>query len=141
MISTELVERARSALDVALPRALGATLIDAEDPTAGVRFRVGDLGATPFGTLHAAALAAIVELAGYLVVLPTLEASEHAVTHAISTQYLRPARAGEQVEVVAALDKRARTLAFVSVVSTVHAADDARVVARTQITKTIVGVS
>ena len=59
--------------------------------------------------------AAAMELAGYLAVLPTLTAAEHAVTHQISTQYLRAARVGDRVRVHATLLRRTRALAFVSV--------------------------
>jgi uncharacterized protein (TIGR00369 family) len=131
-------QRARLALEVALAHALGAELVDSADPTAGVRFPVSGLAITPAGTLHAAALAAVVELAGYLAVLPTLESTEHAVTHAISTQYLRAARAGDWVYVVGTLTKRTRTLAFVSVAAVLEGAGQERLVAHSQLTKSIV---
>lgn len=72
----ELLMRARPALDVALQHALGAELIDPADPTGGVCFTVEELALTPAGTLHAAALVAVAELAGHLAVLPTLELTE-----------------------------------------------------------------
>lgn len=126
-------------LDVALQSALGAELIDAADPTAGVRFPVTGLALTPAGTLHAAALAAIVELAAYLAVLPTLGLTEHAVTSTISTHYLRAAHTGDRVNVVGTLTKRARVLAFVSVTSEIdEGSGRARVIAHSQITKSIV---
>ena len=55
---------------------------------------VAGLAVTPAATAHAAALGAAIELAGYLAVLPTLTVSQHAVTHQISTQYLRPRAPG-----------------------------------------------
>lgn len=109
-----LLERAEQALEVALPRALQVQFIEPDDPGAGVQFVVDGLAVTPFGTLHGAALAAVVELAGFLAVLPTLDLDEHAVTCHIATQHLRAAHAGDRVEVAAQLDRRSRTMGFVT---------------------------
>lgn len=133
-----LGRRATAALEVALQHALGAELIDATDPAAGVRFPVTGLAVTPAGTLHAGALTVIIELAGYLAVLPTMPDTEHAVTHTISTQYLRAARAGDRVAVVGAVTRRARSLAFVSVVAELG---EGLLIAHSQITKSIVSLA
>ena len=131
--------RAEQALKVALQHALRAELVDAADPPAGLRFPVTGLSVTPAGTLHAAALAAIIETAGYLAVLPTLGDDEHAVTNSISTQYLRAAPADSWVRVTGTLGRRARTLAFVSVAA--HLETDGALsdlVAQSQITKSVI---
>lgn len=148
LLTTEdLVARAEAAAAVALPDALGVEFLDHDDPLAGVRFTVRGLAVTPAATLHSAALAAAMELAGYLAVLPTLDVAEHAVSHHVATQHLRPARAGQVVRVVGHLDRRARGVAFVSVTAELDEplrrdvrADDRprRVVALAQITKSIV---
>ena len=129
-----LLARAEAALAVALPDALGVELLDPADPLAGVGLEVAGIAVTPAATAHASALAAAMELAGYLAVLPTLTVAEHAVTHQISTQYLRAARAGERVRVHATLLRRTRALAFVDV--TADGPTDA--VAHGQITKSVV---
>ena len=136
LVGDDLLARAEAALAVALPDALGVELCDPADPLAGVEFRVAGIAVTPAATVHASALGAAMELAGYLAVLPTLTAAEHAVTHQISTQYLRAARVGDRVRVHATLLRRTRALAFVSV--TAHGAGDAPVVAHGQITKSVV---
>ena len=143
-----VLERALEALEVALPRALGASLRDPADAGAGVVFPVVGLAVTPMGTLHAAALAAVVEAAGFLAVLPTLGPDEHAVTHHIATQLVRPALARQRVEVLGRLERRTRGLAFVSVTARSLPADAGepsrstpvgpRDVAYSQITKSIV---
>jgi uncharacterized protein (TIGR00369 family) len=69
---------------VNLQQALAAELIDAADPAAGVRFPVRGLAVTPAGALHGGALNAIMELAGYIAVAPTLADGEHAV----ATQFI-----------------------------------------------------
>ena len=141
-----LLERAEQALEVALPRALQVEFVDPDDPDAGVRFVVDGLAVTPFATLHGAALAAVVELAGFLAVLPTLDLEEHAVTAHIATQYLRAARAGDRVEVHARLDRRSRAMGFVTVTAFTlgpsdavdHRATGHPQIATSQITKAIV---
>ncbi len=139
----DLLARAEAALAVALPDALGVELLDPADPLEGVAFDVLGIAVTPAATLHASALAAAMELAGYLAVLPTLTTAEHAVTHQISTQYLRAARAGERVRVHASLLRRSRALAFVTVTAHREGVDDRSgerdpAVAHSQITKSIV---
>jgi len=142
-----LLERAEQAPEVALPRALRVRFIDPDDPGVGVEFVVDGLAVTPFGTLHGAALGAVVELAGFLAVLPTLDLDEHAVTCHIATQYLRAAHAGDRVEVHAQLDRRSRGMGFVTVTAFTLGPSDAvdhhragrhPQVAASQITKAIV---
>lgn len=131
-----LAERAAAALAIPLQHALRARPIDPEDPTGGLVFPVTGLAINPGGTLHAGALGAIIELTGFLALLPELSATEHAVTHHICTQLLSPGREGEQVHVRAVLDRRTRRLGFVAVTATVGE----RVVARSQITKSVIEV-
>jgi acyl-coenzyme A thioesterase PaaI-like protein len=130
----DLLARAEAALAVALPDALGVEFVDPHAPLDGVVLPVAGIAVTPAATAHAAALGAAVELAAYLAVLPTLTPAQHAVTHQISTQYLRAGRAGDRVRVVGSLLRRSRALAFV----TVTAYGPADVVAHSQITKSVV---
>ena len=129
-----LLARARQALTVPLQQALGAALLDPGDPAAGVRFEIGELAGDGGGGLHADALNVIVELAGYLAVLPVLADHEHAVTDAISTQLFASARRGDRVTVSGTLDRRTGRLAFVSVLASV----EEHTIARSQLTKSIV---
>lgn len=136
MTNVDLGDRAALALSVPLQGALGARLIDPADPARGVVFPVTGLAINPGGTLHAGALGAILELAAYLALLPELAATEHAVTHHISTQILSPGREGEDVSVHAAVERRTRRLGFL----TATAAVDGRLVARSQITKSVIEI-
>ncbi|GLZ45621.1 hypothetical protein Acsp06_18060 [Actinomycetospora sp. NBRC 106375] len=133
----DLLARAEAALAVALPDALGVEFVDPHAPLDGVALPVSGIAVTPAATLHAAALGAAIELAGYLAVLPTLTPAQHAVTHQISTQYLRPAPAGRRVRVVGRLAKRARELAFVTVTASLEGSPE-RPVALSQVTKSVV---
>lgn len=126
--------RAGLALDVPLARALGARLLDPDDPSAGVAFDVGELAGNGAGGAHAAALGVLLELAGYLAVLPQLGPTEHAVTHASATQLVRAAPLGATVVARGTAEPRTGRLAFVSVVARTVAGT----VARVQLTKSIV---
>ncbi|BCK53388.1 PaaI family thioesterase [Nocardia wallacei] len=133
----DLRARADAALLVGLQHALGAELIDTDDPTAGVRFPVRGLAVTPAGTLHAGALNAVIELAGYLAVAPTLGPGEHAVTHAISTQFVRAAPRDVWVLVYGELVKRGRGVAFVTATA-VLSDSPSTVIATSQVTKSVI---
>jgi acyl-coenzyme A thioesterase PaaI-like protein len=124
---------AAKVLAVPLQQAIGAQLIDSGDPTAGAWFVVDGLAGNGVGGLHAAALGAVLEVAGYLALLPTLTIAEHAVTHAIATQFVAVAREGERVDVRGSVDRRTRRLAFLSVIA--KAGD--RTIARAQLTKSL----
>ncbi len=134
--SPTLAQRAETALTIPLQQALDARPVDAADPTAGVMFPVAGLAINPGGTLHAGALGAIMELTGFLALLPHLADTEHAVTHHISTQILSPGREGEQVLVTATVERRTRRLGFV----TATAAVGERLLARAQITKSVIEI-
>lgn len=127
-------ERAAEALDVPLASALGLELLDPQAPHRGVIMPVGGLSDNGAGGLHASALSAAMELAGFLAVAPRLEPDEHAVTHASSVQLIAGAAQGDRVEVTASLDRRGKRIAFVSVV----AMCEDRIVARAQLAKSIV---
>jgi acyl-coenzyme A thioesterase PaaI-like protein len=133
---SRLAERAAAALDIPLQHALKARAIDPDDPAAGITFPVEGLAINPGGTLHAGALGAILELTGFLALLPHLAPTEHAVTHHISTQILSPGRVGEQVEVTAEVERRTKRLGFVTVTATIGD----RLIARSQITKSVIEI-
>jgi acyl-coenzyme A thioesterase PaaI-like protein len=134
--AASLEARAAAALAIPLQEALGARPADPAAPTAGLLFPVRGLAINPGGTLHAGALGAILELQGFLTLLPELADDEHAVTHHISTQLLSPGQRDEEVLVTAVLERRTRRLGFVSATATVGD----RLVARSQITKSVIAV-
>lgn len=136
LTGNQLAERVELALAVPLQAALGAALLDPRDPAAGVRFTVTGLALNGAGGAHAAALAAVLELAGYLALLPQLTGSEHALTHSAALQLAAPAAAGQDVEATGTLDRRSRRLAFVSVTATCQG----QLVARAQLVKSIVAI-
>lgn len=136
--SSEFQARVRAALEVNLQCALDAQLIDVENPAAGVRFPVRGLAVMPTGILHGGALNAMLELAGYLAVAPTLSTGEHALTHAIATQFIQTAPRGAVVFAHAVLFRRTRNLAFLTATAVLEDSASS-IIAYSQITKSIVG--
>lgn len=129
-----LRERAQLALDVPLAAALGSRLLDPADPAAGATFRIERLAANGAGSAHAAAVATLLELAGYLALAPELAAAEHAVTHAMAMQLVAAAPDGADVTARGSVDRRTGRLAFVSATATIGD----QLIARAQLTKSIV---
>ena len=129
-----LTARARLALDVPLTVALGITAIDPDNPTTGVAITVDGIADTGLGGVHASALAAAMETAGYLALLPHLRVGEHAVTHSVTLGLVAAAPPGARVEARGEVDRRTRRLAFVSVVARV----EGTIVARAQLVKSVV---
>lgn len=131
-----MAQRAALALAVPLQHTLGATLLTPDSPADGVRFTVGELAGNGAGGLHAAALGAILELAGYLALLPHLTSTEHAITHAISTQLISAAGQGQVIEARGTVDRRTRRMGFISVLAQTGDA----VLARAQLVKSVVAL-
>ncbi|MEI4272135.1 DUF4442 domain-containing protein [Klenkia sp. LSe6-5] len=127
-------DRARFVLAVPLTAALGVQLLDPAHPEAGVRLPVSGLADNGAGGAHASALSAAMEVAAYLALAPSLAPDEHAVSHAVALQLVSAAPTGVWVHAHALLDRRGRRTAFLTAVAQV---DDV-VVARAQITKTVV---
>lgn len=132
---TALAERAALALAVPLVAALDVRLLDGSDPPAGVWFEVADgIADNGAGAVHASVLGAVLELSAYLAVLPQLRPDEHAVTHAVATQLVGPARLGDRVEARGVAQKRTGRLGFVTAAAT----GPAGTLATAQVTKSIV---
>ena len=104
----------KSALSVPLLRLLGADLIDPKNPAAGTTIRVTDNALNAVDTLHAGAIATLLEITAYLALLPNLAGHEEAATHAFSASYLRAGHPGDELRCTAKVIRRSRRLAFVS---------------------------
>jgi uncharacterized protein (TIGR00369 family) len=128
--------RVQAVLDIPLHRFLGVRLLDAGDPSAGISFPVGKAAQNQAGVLHGGVVTALLDVASYLALLPSLDEAEHAVTHDLSVSLLRPVGADEQVAVVGSVLRRGRAVAFLRAKATV----DGRTVAAAQVTKSIVPV-
>ena len=129
--------RVQDVLDIPLHRFLSVTLLDPHDASAGIAFPVDLPAQNQAGVLHGGVVTTLLDVASYLALAPDLADDEHAVTHDLSVQLLRPVPAGSRVEVRGTVLRRGRAVAFLRAEALV----DDRVVAAAQVTKTLVARS
>ena len=121
--------------DVPLITLIGAIPVDKQDPRAGLAFEVTEQTLNAGGALHGGVLGAVLDLAAYLSVIPTMGRGQQAVTHGISASYLAGTELGETILVKGKLLERTRRLAFASSEATVGD----RLIATASVTKSILG--
>ena len=126
--------RVQAVLSIPLHRFLGVTLLDEQDPSAGIEFPVAQAAQNNVGVLHGGVVTALLDVASYLALLPELGPGENAVTHDLSVSLLRSVPAGSRVQLSGAVLRRGRAVAFLRAEARV----DGRVVAAAQITKTLI---
>ena len=126
--------RVQAVLDIPLHRFLEVSLRDERDASAGIRFPVGPATLNPAQLLHGGIVYALLDVASFLALLPSLSAGEHAVTHDVSASLLRPVAAGAIVDLTATVLRRGRAVAFMRAEATV----DGVLVATGQVTKTVI---
>jgi uncharacterized protein (TIGR00369 family) len=107
-----LAARVRQVLDDPLHRWLGLELADRADPRAGLVLTAGSPAMYPAGLLHGGMLAALLDVAASVRLLPELADGESAVTHAASCSVLRPVPEGTRLLLRADLLRRSATRAF-----------------------------
>ena len=107
-----LAARVRQVLDDPLHRWLGVELADPADPRAGLVLAAGSAAMYPAGLLHGGMLAALLDVAASVRLLPELADGEHAVTHAASCSVLRPVPEGTRLLLRADLLRKSATRAF-----------------------------
>ncbi|MGY1709448.1 PaaI family thioesterase [Geodermatophilus sp. SYSU D00758] len=128
-----LADRVQGVLDVPLHRWLGLALADPADPRAGIVLPVGPPALNNAGVLHGGIVAALLDVAAYVRLLPDLGAEENAVTHDATSSLLRGVGEGARVLLRAEVVRRGRTLAFLRSEATV----DGEVVAMGSVTKSL----
>jgi uncharacterized protein (TIGR00369 family) len=107
-----LAARVRQVLDDPLHRWLGLELAEEADPRAGLVFAAGPPELYPAGLLHGGMLAALLDIAAAVRLLPELADGETAVTHAASCSVLRPVPEGTRLLLRADLLRKSPTRAF-----------------------------
>ena len=122
-------------LDIALHRFLGVHLLDPRDPARGLLLPVAAPSLNQAGLLHGGIVSALLDVAAFVALRPTLSDGQHAVTHAISVQLLRPVGPGAEVHFEGEVLQLGRQVAFLRAEARVEGA----VVAVAQITKSRVG--
>ena len=129
-----LAARVQAVLDIPLHRFLGMQLRDPADPPAGIWFSVDQPAQNQAQLLHGGVVYTLLDVAGFLALLPHLGDGEHAVTHDLSVSLLRPVGAGERVDITGSVLRRGRAVAFLRSEASV----DGVVVAAAQVTKSVV---
>ncbi len=127
-------DRVASVFAIPLHRYLGITLLDADDPAAGIVLPVEQPVLNNVGVLHGGIIPALLDVACYLALLPQLDAGHNAVTHDVTASLVRPVSAGRRVEMRGEVVRRGRAVAFLRAEAQV----DGVVVAYGQVTKTVV---
>lgn len=127
-------DRIAAVLDIPLHRFLGVELLDPGNPAAGIWFPAGEATLNPARLLHGGVIYTLLDVAGFLALMPSLGDGEHAVTHDLSVSLLRPVSAGARVELTGEVLRRGRAVAFLRAQAHV----DGTVVATAQVTKSIV---
>ncbi|WP_309229570.1 MULTISPECIES: PaaI family thioesterase [unclassified Blastococcus] len=129
--------RVQAVLDIPLHRFLGMQLRDPADPSAGIWFPVDGPAQNQVGVLHGGVIYTLMDVAGFLALLPSLSDEEHAVTHDLTVSLMRPVAAGKRVDLTGTVLRRGRAVAFLRAEATV----DGEVVAAAQVTKSVVRAS
>jgi uncharacterized protein (TIGR00369 family) len=125
-------ERAERALDVPLLSFLGTSLLDPNEPTAGLRFELGPNVLNAVDILHGGVISTVLDLAAYLAVLSELDEDEEATTHGLAVQFVARAKL-PPLRATGRVVRRTRQLAFVSA----ELRDPERLVAAAQVTKSV----
>lgn len=129
-----LAARAAAVLAIPLHRFLGLALADEDDPSAGVLLSVTEPSLNQADLLHGGVVTALLDVAAFLALAPDLAAHEHAVTHELSVQLLRPVPAGALLLLRGEVLRRGRRVAFLRAM----AHQGTVLVAAAQVTKTVV---
>lgn len=127
-----LARKVRQILDVPLHRHLGLAFDGHADGQSHAHFDVGPQ-AEAFGGLHGGILYLLMDATAMLALLPSLTASQHAVTHDIHCSVMRPVSPGARVRLVGSVLRVGRTLAFVEATAMV----DGKPVASARVTKSL----
>ena len=86
-------------------------LLSAGEGRSEVRFAVNDFTANPMGALHGGILYALMDVACFFAVVPSLSTDQQPVTVETHNSVLRAALKGESVVIRARMDRLGRTLA------------------------------
>ena len=123
--------RIAAILEIPLHRFLGLRLGDPQDLTAGLLLDVTGPTLNQARLLHGGIVSALLDVAAFLALVPSLSAGEHAVTHEISVQLLRPVPEGAQVCFRGEVLRAGRQVVFLRAEGRV----DGRIAASAQVTK------
>ena len=132
--SAETTTRQRTVLDIPLNQYLGIVYDGTIDGKTHSHFLSTPELASFGGQLHGGVLSTLFEVAGFLALVPLLEASQHAVTHDLHVSLMRPVPTGARCNLSAHVARLGKTLAFIEVSASVND----KLVASARITKSII---
>ena len=117
-------------------------LLSAGEGRSEVRFAVNDFTANPMGALHGGILYALMDVACFFAVVPSLSADQQPVTVETHSSVLRAAMKGESVVIRARLDRLGRTLGpgVGQEALAVNASGEERLIATGSVTKAITDI-
>ena len=119
-------------LDIPMHRFLGLRLRDPRDLTRGLLLVATAPSLNQAQLLHGGIVSALLDVAAFVALRPSLLPGEHAVTHAISVQLLRPVGEGAEVHFQGEVLRLGRLVAFLRAEARV----EGKLVAVAQVTKT-----
>ncbi len=125
--------RVRVLLGIPLHRFLGVRLADAGDPAAGILLPVEEPALNNVGLLHGGVVTALLDVASYLALLPSLDDGQHAVTHDLFASLIRPVPRGSLLRLRGAVVRQGRAVVFLRAEASV----DGVIAATAQVTKTL----
>lgn len=119
---------------IPLHRFLGIRPIDPTSPAAGIVLPPTGAAVNNASVVHGGIIAALLDVASYLAILPVLAPAQNAVTHDLKASLMRPVPHDAEVRLVGTVLRCGRTLAFLRADATV----DGVLVATGQVTKSLV---
>jgi len=138
---SRLEEVRDSVLAHPLHRACELELLSAGEGRSEVRFTVNEFTTNPMGALHGGIVYALMDVACFFAVVPSLSADQQPVTVETHSSVLRAAMKGETVVIRARLDRLGRTLAAMRAEAmAVNASGEERLIATGSVTKAITTV-
>jgi uncharacterized protein (TIGR00369 family) len=120
-----------------LHAACGLRLIEAGEGRSLIGFDVNGFSANPQGALHGGVIYAMVDVACFFAVVPSLRPDQHPVSVECHVSILRAATVGETITIEARLDRLGRTLAAMRAEVFAGQGESRRLVATGSITKAI----
>ena len=96
-------------------RFCGIKIVKMEPGYGVIRLKAGPNVVNPVGVFHGGILYALMDVACYVGIVPTLNEGENAVSHDAHFSILRSAKTGSTLELRGRTDKRGKNIAFIRV--------------------------
>ncbi len=118
-------------------KACELALLNAEQGSAEVSFKVNEFTVNPQGALHGGIIYALIDVACFFAVVPSLAPDQHPVSVETHVSILRAATLGETITIKSWTDRVGRTLAAMRAEVFAGEGDQKRLIATGNVTKSI----